>query len=138
MVPLEKSRQLKLFILVFQDQIRKSLFHQEKLLLILKILWTRREILFKILGRLIDQYVVFIYTETILRNAIRKTSCRRFVRNQGWCDTVVNNYSDKRFKYTFRLSRNTFTYILENIPGGLQKQIVIVLSISPELRLVIC
>ena len=138
MVPLEKSRQLKLFILVFQDQIRKSLFHQKKLLLILKILWTRREILFKILGRLIDQYVVFIYTETILRNAIRKTSRRRFVRNQGWCDTVVNNYSDKRFKYTFRLSRNTFTYILENIPGGLQKQIVIVLSISPELRLVIC
>ena len=35
MVPFEKKRQLKLLILVFQNQIRKSLFCQKKLLLIL-------------------------------------------------------------------------------------------------------
>ena len=59
------------------------------------------------LARLIDQYVVFTYTDRILRNAPRKRSCRRFVRNQGWWDTVINNYGGGRFKYTFRMSRNT-------------------------------
>ena len=88
MVPLEKRSQLKLLILVFQNQRRKSL------LPILKILLTRRNVLFNILARLIDQYIVFTYTETMLRNAPRKRSCRRFVRNQGWWDKVVNNYSD--------------------------------------------
>ena len=58
---------------------------------ILKILLTRKKILFKMLSTLIDQYVVFTYTETMLRNALRKRSCRRFVRNQEWWDTVVNN-----------------------------------------------
>ena len=57
MVPFEKRRQLKLLILVFQNQIRKSLFCQKKLLLILKILLTRRKILFDIPARLIDQYL---------------------------------------------------------------------------------
>ena len=69
MMPLEKRRQLKSLILVFQNQRRKSLFRQKKLLLILKILWTRRKILFNILARLNDQYVAFTYTETMSRNA---------------------------------------------------------------------
>ena len=69
MMPLEKRRQLKSLILVFQNQRRKSLFRQKKLLLLLKILWTRRKILFNILARLNDQYVAFTYTETMSRNA---------------------------------------------------------------------
>ena len=79
----------------------KFISSKKNLLLILKILLTRRKILFNILARLIDQYVVFTYTET---NAPRKRSCRCFVRNQEWWDTLVNNYSDERFKYTFRMS----------------------------------
>ena len=47
---------------------------------VLKILLTRRKILLNILSKLIDQYVVFTYTETMLRNAFRKRSCNRFVR----------------------------------------------------------
>ena len=74
----------------------------------------------------------------MLRNAPRKISCRRFVRNQGWWDIVVNDYSDERFKYTFRMSRSTLNHILENIREGLQKQIVTELLISPEMRLEIC
>ena len=35
------------------------------------------------------------------------------------------------------MSRNTFNYILENILGGLQKQIVTELPISPEMTLAI-
>ena len=94
--------------MVFQNQIRESLFRQKKkLLLILWILLTKRKILFNILVGLIDQYVIFTYTETMLKNDPRKRSCRRFVRNQGWWYTVVNDYSDERLKYTFRMSRNT-------------------------------
>ena len=67
---------------------------------------------------------------------LEKRSCRGLVRSQGWWDAVVNNYSDGRFKDTFR--RNTINYILENILGGLQKQIVTKLPISSEMRLAIC
>ena len=76
MVPLEKRR---LLIFVFQNQ-------KENI---------------NILARLIDQYIFFTYTETILRNAPRKRSCRYFVGNQGWWDIVVNNYSDKQFNRSF-------------------------------------
>ena len=68
----------------------KLISSKKNLLLILKILWTRRKILFNALARLIDQFV----------HAARKRSCRRLVGNQGW-DTVVNNYSDEQFKRTF-------------------------------------
>ena len=72
MVPLEKRREMKLLILVFQNQRKKSLFRKKKILLILKILWTRRKILFNILATFIDQNVVFTYRETMLRNAPRR------------------------------------------------------------------
>ena len=81
-----------------------------------------------------------LFLQTMLRNATSKMSCRRFVKNQVWWDTVVNNYSDERFKYTFRTCRNMFkyNYIRKNIWGGLQKQIVTKLPINPEIRLAIC
>ena len=61
MVPLEKRGQLKLLIFVFQNQIREILFRQKKLLLTLKILLTRGEILFNILASLVDQYMLFLH-----------------------------------------------------------------------------
>ena len=36
------------------------------------------------------------------------------------------------------MSRNMSTYVLENIQGRLQKQIITELPISPEVRLAIC
>ena len=71
-----------------------------------------------LLAKLIDQYVVFT--------------------PRGSWDTVVNDYSDERIKYTSRMNRNTFNYILKNIRGGIQKQIVNELPISPEMMLAIC
>ena len=35
--------------------------------------------------------------------------------NQGWWENAWRNYSEKRFKKTFRVSRETFLYILNNI-----------------------
>ena len=84
---------------------------------------------------MIDQYVAF--TDNVGK-CLSKRSCRRFVKNQGWWDTVANNYSNERFKYTFRMSRKMFNYILEDIRGGLQNQIVTELPISQEMWLAIC
>ena len=39
-------------------------------------------------------------------------SIRRKVRKTGWWELVWNNYDDKRFKDTFRMTRPTFLYIL--------------------------
>ena len=69
------------------------------------------------------------------RKRIVVRSCRRFVRNSGWWELVWNNYSDDRFKKTFRISRNTFMYILEKVRHKLTKQIVAELPVSPEQRL---
>ena len=65
---------------VFQNQRRKSSFRQKKLLLMLKILWTRRKLLFNILARLIDQYVAFCMHRGNVKKCPRKRSSRRFVR----------------------------------------------------------
>ena len=74
-------------------------------------------------------------------NVVRKRSvyrsCRRFVRNSGWWSLVWNDYSDDRFKKTFRIFRNTFMYILERVRHKLTKEIVAELPVSPELRLAI-
>lgn len=64
-------------------------------------------------------------------------SCRRFLRNSGWWELVWENYSDARFKKTFRISRDTFTYILEKVRHKLTKEIVAELPVSPEQRLAI-
>ena len=42
-------------------------------------------------------------------------SCCRLTRNIGWWENTWNNYSEARFKKTFRVSRSTFRYILNRI-----------------------
>ena len=49
-------------------------------------------------------------------------SCRRFCRNTGWWELVWTQYDDKRFKETFRISRDTFKYILSEIWVNIEKQ----------------
>ena len=45
-------------------------------------------------------------------------SCRRLKRNTGWWKKVCNTFSDARFKKTFRVSRETFTFILNRTCSG--------------------
>ena len=49
-----------------------------------------------------------------------------------------NNYSDDRFKQTFRLSRSTYTFVLSHVRYKLVKEYVAEEPISPEKRLGIC
>ena len=68
----------------------------------------------------------------------RCRSCRRLVRNTGWWENVWNNYSEARFKKTFRISRVTFRYILDRIEPILARQTLTEDPISPDERLAIC
>ena len=47
-------------------------------------------------------------------------SCRRLERNSGWWELVWNTYDDERFKKTFRVSRETYNFILERIRNNLE------------------
>ena len=64
--------------------------------------------------------------------------CRRFPRNKGWWETVLTEYTDKRFKESFRVSRETFNYILAKIGKDITKQITSEIRISPDMRLAVC
>ena len=68
----------------------------------------------------------------------RIRTCRRYPRNQGFWELAWETYDDTRFKKTFRVSRRTFQYILQNIRQDIQKNYVAELPISPECRLAIC
>ena len=65
-------------------------------------------------------------------------SCCRLTRNIGWWENTWNNYSEARFKKTFRVSRSTFRYILNRIGPFLAIETVTEDPISPELRLALC
>ena len=65
-------------------------------------------------------------------------SCRRLGRNQGWWSNVWETYSDARFKKTFRVSRKTFSFILERIRPALERKTVVEDPVKPAFRLAIC
>ena len=67
-----------------------------------------------------------------------RRSCRRLGRNQGWWRNVWETYSDARFKKTFRVSRKTFSFILERIRPALERKTVAEDPIEPAFRLAIC
>ena len=68
----------------------------------------------------------------------RIRSCRRFQRNTGWWENIWETYSESRFKQAFRISRDSFNYILERIRPNLERKVVVEEPISPECRLGIC
>ena len=67
-----------------------------------------------------------------------RRSCRRLGRNKGWWDIVWRTYSNARFKKTFRVSRNTLTFILDRIRPVLERQTVAEEPVDPGQRLAIC
>ena len=63
---------------------------------------------------------------------------RRLERNTVWWDLIWNTYSPDRFKRTFRVSRETFAFILNRIRGSLEKQSVTEDAVPPEFRSGVC
>ena len=103
---------------------------QSVLMLILSAIKRRKKLLI-LLG-----IVKIILNERNKKRGIR--SCRRFCRNTGWWELVWTQYDNKRFKETFRISRNTFKYILSEIRLNIEKQHTAEEPTSPEMRLAIC
>ena len=68
----------------------------------------------------------------------RFRSIQRCERNAGWWEMVWSTYDNSRFKKTFRVTRQTFCYILENIRQDITKDQLTEMPISPECRLAIC
>ena len=94
----------------------------------------RRQTLLKI-----SALLMLLFSSSESTNAYRKPRlCRRLIRNIGWWDIVWCSYSEARFRKTFRVSRETFMYILSFIRNDLEKQTITEVPISPECRLAIC
>ena len=71
-------------------------------------------------------------------SAPRIRSCRRLARNTGWWNLVWTTYSEKRFKKTFRVTRQTFALIHERIKNDISKVRITEEPVSSQLRLAIC
>ena len=68
----------------------------------------------------------------------RKKRCRRFPKNTGWWDQVQQCYDEGRFKQTFRVSRETFDFIVSRIKDDIAKKETAETPLSPEMRLAVC
>ena len=76
--------------------------------------------------------------QNLATEMVHVRSCRRLLRSNGWWEMVWTTYTNERFKKTFRISKNTFSFILNRIRNDLERQTVNEDPISPECRLGIC
>ena len=88
----------------------------------------RRQLLIKVL------FLAMLVVVSNSEKAFHR-SCRRLSRKNGWWELVWNTYDDARFKKTFRVSRETFEFILSHIRHELERQTLCEEPIPLELRL---
>lgn len=72
------------------------------------------------------------------RRLCRRVRRRRLQRNGGRWNLVWNTYSEKRFKRTFRVTRDTFKYILTKSLILCRKKTITEGHVTPECRLGVC
>ena len=60
------------------------------------------------------------------------------LRNTGWWETVNSEYSDETSKQTFRVSRETFNFLLSKIENDMTKKETAEIPISASKRLAVC
>ena len=136
MAVVDRRRLLAIALNIYQRSRRQRINRIQKVLSLLLFTESRRMIL-------IQQHL------NLLRNLLathhfmkrkeqrKPRSCRRFLRNQGWWETVKDTYDDSRFYETFRMTRATFYYILSKISDQIQKKFVTEEPILPDFRLAI-
>lgn len=118
-----------------QQMIRSSRRRRLMMLVNFSYLIARRK---RLLSVCLLSLLVLLSQRRVITSVPRRRSCRRLVRNTGWWDNVWKNYSDSRFKKTFRISRATFRYILNRIEPVLTRETLTEDPISPDERLAIC
>ena len=92
--------------------IRNSRRRRLMMQLTVHYLFARRR---RLLSVCLISLLMLLSQRRVITQLPRRRSCRRLVRNTGWWENVWNNYSEARFKKTFRISRATFRYILDRI-----------------------
>ena len=127
----------KNFICFYQQRKRNELSSGRNLLRFLELKLKNKQRLIKACLELLVQYVNIYHQHQNLHDGGRIRSCRRHYRNVGWWNTVNTLYNEERFKQAFRISRNTFHYILQTVGPAILKEDAGVGSISPDERLAI-
>ena len=117
-----------LYKLIENNRRRRSITHTA-----LNYVMQKRRVLLKL-----SSVISLLQLSENKRRATAHRSCRRLVRNTGWWDVIWNTYTDVRFKKTFRISRATFQFILNNIRGEIDHDAINEQPISAECRLGIC
>jgi len=136
MAAVGRRRILACALHIYQKNRRKNMQRIEKMLSIALFLKRTRMILLQqCLNHLKTLIVIHHFNE---KKSLRKPrSCRRLLRNQGWWETVRDNYDDNRFYETFRMSRTTFYHILGKISNQITKEFVTEEPIPADFRLAI-
>ena len=125
-------------LLKFLRNRRKKLELTNEIATILLHLQARRNIL--ISKCLLQIHLLLIHEKltALKKHQERKPrSCRRFERNKGWWELVNSTYDANRFFETFRMTRETFNYILENVRDDLIKKTLVEEPVAPDFRLAI-
>ena len=131
-----KMEKLNILISYYLNERRNAIYRRRKIYASVLAFMNLRKKLVAVLLALLNCHSnqVAIYSQP----SSRVRTCRRFLRNGGWWNTVWDTYSVERFKYTFRTSRKTFTYILSFVSDKLQKEFITEEPLSPEMRLGLC
>ena len=136
MAAINRRRLLACILYIYQRNRKQNLQRIQKVLSILLRKEERRRCLIQ--HYLIHLKNLVMVNDMIKRREQRKArSCRRFLRNKGWWETVRDNYDDERFYETFRMSRTTFYHILDEISDQIEKQRAVEEPISPDFRLAV-
>ena len=132
MAAINGRRLLACILYIYQRNRKQNLQRIQKILSILLCKEERR--------CLIQHYLIHLKNLVMVNDMIKRReqrkarSCCRFLRNKRWWETVRDNYDDKRFYETFRMSRTTFYHILDKISDQIEKQRVVEELISPDIR----
>ena len=129
MAPIDRNNNIKAFIL--KRIIAKNRRRQRMLGVIASAICRRQRVIKTCL-----LIVILLLSQNF--GKVHRRSCRRLPRNNGWWDMVWRTYTDERFKKTFRVSKNTFQFILSRIRHCLERETVCEEPISPETRLGLC
>ena len=115
---------------ISRQRLQRSLSLQRAIILLLVRI---RHVLLRVTGLLAELLKILEESNSVPN----PRSGRRLKRNGGWWELVWTNYSDERFKKTFRVSKDTFQFILERLYASLKKETVTEEPISPECRLAV-
>ena len=130
---MDKRRKILLCTKILENRRRR---HATQFAVLTNII--QRRIYLMKLYKLLLAVLYFFEWNREIENIPRPRSARRFQRNEGWWKLVWETYSEDRFKKLFRVTKNTFLFILDRIYNVLKKESIKEDAIPPECRLGVC